>query len=130
MPHRFDPGYVDEPFVTLCAECLGTDVYPPRDFRVEWGPIFHRGRLDGTAGVLLIGRAPCAHEPAVRRILVGEAGRGVKVFFDRLGFGSSYAMFNAFAYSVYGQPGGIRHKNDPAIAAYRHRWLDALLVGT
>jgi uracil-DNA glycosylase len=130
MPHRFDPGYVDEPFATLCAEYPGTDVYPPRDFRVEWGPVFHRGRLDGSARVLAIGQDPGAHEAVVRRILVGEAGQRVQGFLHRLGIESSYAMVNAFAYSVYGQHGGNRHKNDPAIAAYRHRWLDALLVGT
>jgi hypothetical protein len=36
-------------------------------------------------------------------------------------------MVNTFVYSVYGQGGGNRHKNNPAIIAYRNRWLDALL---
>jgi uracil-DNA glycosylase len=39
-------------------------------------------------------------------------------------------LVNTFLYSVYGQGGGERHADDPAIAAYRNRWLDALLVGT
>jgi hypothetical protein len=38
-------------------------------------------------------------------------------------------MINTFVYSVYGQFGGTRHKDDPLIADYRHQWLDALLVG-
>lgn len=46
MPHPFDPGYATEPFLTLCAEYPETDVYPPGQFRIEWGPIFHRGRLN------------------------------------------------------------------------------------
>ena len=78
MSHPFDPGYVAEPYLTLCAEYPGPDVYPPDQFRLEWGPIFHRGRLDGSARVLVIGQDPAQHESVVRRILVGEAGRRVQ----------------------------------------------------
>src|SRR3712207_7760306 len=45
----FDPGPVEEPFASLARRYHGPNVYPPADFRVEWGPIFHRGRLDNTA---------------------------------------------------------------------------------
>jgi hypothetical protein len=38
-------------------------------------------------------------------------------------------MVNTFMYSVFGQGGGNKHKNDPAIIAYRNRWFDALLPG-
>jgi uracil-DNA glycosylase len=130
MTAHFDRGYVDEPFATLVAECPGVETYPPADFRVEWGPIFHRGRLDGSARVVVIGQDPGAHEAIVRRILVGEAGQRLQGFLARLGILRSYALVNAFAYSVYGQFGGERHRDDSAIAAYRNRWLDALLVGT
>ena len=75
MPHPFDPGYHDEPFRTLVQDYPAEDVYPPSQFRVEWGPIFHRGRLDGSAKVVVIGQDPAQHETIVRRILVGEAGR-------------------------------------------------------
>jgi len=44
--HPFDPGYVAEPFRTLCADYPESDVYPSTEFRLEWRPIFHRGRLD------------------------------------------------------------------------------------
>ena len=130
MPHLFDPGYSRKPFSTLASSYPGPDVYPPKDFRVEWGPIFHRGRLDGSARVLVIGQDPGAHESIARRILVGEAGQRIQGFLAKLGIESSYVMVNTFLYSVYGQGGGERHKNDPVIAEYRHRWLDALLVGT
>ena len=103
--------------------------YPSQDFRVEWGPIFHRGRLDGTARVLVLGQDPGAHESIARRILVGEAGQRIQGFLARLGVTKSYVMINTFVYSVFGQAGGSRHHNDPLIAGYRHRWLDALLVG-
>ncbi len=53
MPHPFDHGYVAEPFLNLCADYPEAEVYPSDQFRLEWGPIFHRGRLDGSARVLL-----------------------------------------------------------------------------
>ena len=75
MPQAFDAGAFAEPFLTLCMNYPGADVYVSDQFRVEWGPIFHRGRLDGTARVLVIGQDPAQHETIVRRVLVGEAGR-------------------------------------------------------
>lgn len=128
MSHEFDPGYGAQPWRSLCREFPGEETYPSADFRTEWGPIFHRGRLDGTARVLVIGQDPADHEAIARRILVGEAGQRVQGFLARLGIERSYAMVNAFLYGVYGQAGGQRHDDDEAIAAYRNRWLDALFV--
>ena len=128
MP-EFDPGPVREPFATLAREYPGADVYPADSFRVEWGPIFHRGRLDGSVRVLVLGQDPGQHESIARRILVGEAGQRVQGFLAKLGIARSYAMVNAFLYSVYGQAGGERHAKDRKIAGYRHRWLDALTGG-
>src|SRR4051794_3978407 len=126
----FDPGPVTEPFATLVREAPAGDVYPASDFRVEWGPIFHRGRLDGTARVLVVGQDPGQHESIARRILTGEAGQRVQGFLAKLGIESSYCMVNAFLYSVYGQPS----KKDlapviGAIHADRQRWFDALVDG-
>jgi hypothetical protein len=128
--HEFDPGYLDEPFRSLVEDYPGVETYPAADFRVEWGPVFHRGRLDGSARVVVIGQDPAQHEVIVRRILVGAAGQRVQGFLARLGLERSYVMVNTFLYSVYGQGGGERHDDDQAIAGYRNRWLDALLVGT
>ena len=128
MEHPFDAGYAEEPFAELCRSYPGEEVYPAKDFRLEWGPVFHRGRLDGTARVLVMGQDPGAHESIARRILVGEAGQRVQGLLAKLGIETSYVMVNAFVYSVFGQGGGERHKKNPAIAAYRNRWLDALLV--
>jgi len=127
---EFDPGPVEEPFATLARDYPGASVYPAADFRVEWGPIFHRGRLDGSAKVLVVGQDPGQHESIAHRILVGEAGQRVQGFLRKLGLERSYVMLNAYLYSVYGQSAGERHAGDPEIAAYRHRWLDALLVGS
>ena len=129
MVHPFDRSYSDEPFSSLVENYPGPSVYPPADFRVEWGPIFHRGRLDGSARVLILGQDPSHNEDIVRRILVGEAGRRTQGFLAKLGIDQSYVMINTFLYSVYGQSGGNSHRNDANIAAYRNLWLDALLVG-
>jgi hypothetical protein len=129
MTHLFDPGPVGEPFVSLAGDYPGADVYPPDAFRVEWGPIFHRGRLDGSARLLIIGQDPAQSETVVRRILVGEAGHRTQGLMAKLGFDHSYLLVNTFLYSVYGQTGGEQHKDDAGIVAYRNHWLDAVFAG-
>lgn len=128
MAHLFDPGYAEEPFRTLASEYPGADIYPPGQFRVEWGPIFHRGRLDGSARVLVIGQDPAQHETVVRRVLVGEAGRRLQGFLAKLGILRSYVVVNAFLYSVYGSV-RAKTRRAPGLVEYRNRWLDTLLVG-
>ena len=126
MAHEFDPGPSQEPFSSLVADYPSADVYPAKSFRVEWGPIFHRGRLDGSARLLILGQDPAQTETVLRRILVGEAGHRAQGLMAKLGIERSYLMINTFLYSVYGQAGGEQHIADPQIAAYRHRWLDAI----
>ncbi|MDI2124661.1 uracil-DNA glycosylase family protein [Yinghuangia seranimata] len=126
--HDFDPGYGREPYASLVRTFPGTETYPSTDFRTEWGPIFHRGRLDGTAKVLVLGQDPAAHESVARRILVGTAGRRFQGFLAKLGITTSYTLINTFLYSVYGQHAGNTHAHDPAIAAYRNSWIDALVT--
>jgi len=123
----FDPGYGAQPFRDLCGQAPGADVYPGHDFRIEWGPVFHRGRLDGSARVVVIGQDPAQHEMVTRRILMGEAGHRIQGFLAKLGIDRSYAMVNTFIYSVFGQGGGEKHSDDPKIAKYRNKWLDALV---
>lgn len=127
MSHSFDPGYVAEPFLTLCADYPEASVYPPNQFRVEWGPIFHRGRLDGSARVLVIGQDPAQHETVIRRTLVGEAGRRVQGFLAKLGITRSYVFINTYLYSVYGSV-KTKTRKEPTLIAYRNRWLNALLL--
>lgn len=127
MSHPFDPGYVAEPFLTLCAEYPEADVYPSDQFRTEWGPIFHRGRLDGSARVLVIGQDPAQHETVIRRILVGEAGRRVQGLLGKLGVSRSYVFINTYLYSVYGSVKAKTRKN-PDLIAYRNRWMNAFLI--
>src|SRR4051812_44563760 len=94
MVHEFDSGVYPPKIQSLFEEYPGADVYPLDDFRTEWGTIFHRGRLDGSARIVVIGQDPAAHESIARRILVGEAGQRVQGFLARLGLDRSYVMIN------------------------------------
>jgi uracil-DNA glycosylase len=122
----FCPGY-PAPYDELVASYPGADVYPPKAFRLEWGPIFHRGRLDGSAKLIILGQDPAVAETVTRRILVGVAGQRTQGLLARLGLTRSYVLVNTFLYSVYGQGGGNAHIGDDAIAAYRNSWLTALV---
>jgi uracil-DNA glycosylase len=128
MPATFDPGICREPFATLCDEAPDQSVFPSNSFRVEWGPIFYRGRSDGTARILCIGQDLAQNEAVVRRILIGVAGHQVQGFLAKLGIDRSYVMLNSFLYSVYDQNSASKHINDPAIADYRNRWSSALIA--
>ena len=129
MAHDFDPGPVEEPFASLARRYPGAESYPAAMFRVEWGPIFHRGRLDGSARVVVVGQDPGQHEAIARRCMVGEAGQRVQGFLLKLGITRSYVIVNALLYSVYGQPKASELVPLEAdISAYRHAWFDALLL--
>lgn len=128
MAHDFCPGYTGA-YRTLVRTCPGTEVFPQDAFRTEWGPIFHRGRLNGTARVLVIGQDPAAHEAIARRILVGVAGQRAQGLLRKLGIDRRYVFVNAFVYSVYGQDAGDAHVADPGITAYRNAWLDRIAAG-
>jgi hypothetical protein len=125
MARAFDPGYCDPRFADLCETAPDGATYPPTDFRVEWGPVFHRGRLDGTARVLVIGQDPAVHETVCRRILCGEAGRRVQGLLAKLGITRSYVMINASLYSWLKRD-EMPFMARPAITAYRNRWIDAI----
>ncbi|BEP14622.1 uracil-DNA glycosylase [Acidothermaceae bacterium B102] len=125
MTHAFCPGY-PPPYDALVTDYPGDDIYPPAAFRVEWGPIFHRGRLDGSARLLVVGQDPATEEDVARRILVGVAGQRTQGLMTKLGITRSYVMVNTFLYSVAGQSGGTQHQHDQGIIDYRHRWLDLL----
>jgi uracil-DNA glycosylase len=128
MTIDFDRGFTKRPWTTLVGDYPGADVYPTDSFRVEWGPIFHRGRLDGSARVLIVGQDPATHETVCRRILVGEAGQRIQGMLNKLGIITSYLMINTFLYSVYGQGGGTRHIGDAGITRYRNRWINAAVA--
>ena len=80
--------------------------------------------------MLVLGQDPAAHEAIARRALVGVAGQRVQGLLAKVGVKSSYVMVNVYLYSVFNQTAANRHIADEDVTAYRHRWLNALLVGT
>ncbi len=71
------------------------------DFWLDWGPIFYRGRLDGSARLLCVASDPGATERIAGRTLVGDAGQRVQGFLTRLGLTRSYLCLNAFVYGMH-----------------------------
>ena len=118
----FDSGYVAAGYRRLVSGFPDVSVYPVAGFRVEWGPVFHRGRLDGSARVLVIGQDGDARGdlPACSCWGGWPAGAG---FARQARITRSYPFVNAFLYSVWSQAGGEAHVDDPAIVAYRNRSL-------
>ncbi len=82
-------------------------------FRWEFGPIFYRGRLDGSARILIVGQDPGSDESLVRRIFIGDAGQRVQGFLTKLGITHSYIMVNTFLYCITGTY-SRRRDNTPA----------------
>ncbi len=97
-------------------------------FRMRWGPIYYRGRLDGSAKVIVIGQDPAADEDVARRILVGAAGQRVQGLLRKLGLTRSYVMVNTFLYGLRGQidAGARQISASPSIRSWRNALLDLL----
>lgn len=93
----YDPG--PPPAI---AEIFSRVPGPPdaQAFWGDWGPIFYRGRLDGSARILCIASDPGATERIAMRTLVGNAGQRVQGFLAKLGLTTSYLCVNAFGYAL------------------------------
>ncbi len=100
----------------------------PNVFRLDFGPVYYRGRLDGTARVLIVGQDPAANELVGHRAFVGASGQRVQAFLRRLGIRRDYLMVNTFLYPVFGQFfGELRTlSQDPQILGFRNRVLDQI----
>jgi uracil-DNA glycosylase len=103
------------------------DYSPHRDlFWFDWGPIFYRGRLDGSARVLCVASDPGATERIAMRILEGDAGQRVQGFLAKIGVTRSYICFNAFVYALH--PGQASQAkpilSEPGQIAWRNTLFD------
>lgn len=121
---EFDKG-PSPSFARLFAEM--PDYSPFKEhFWFDWGPVFYRGRLNGSARVLCVASDPGPTERLVCRTLVGDAGQRVQGFLSKLGLTRSYVCLNAFAYALF--PGSFNEGNemvkDPAITQWRNRVFD------
>ncbi len=101
----------------------------PNKFRLAWGPIYYRGRADGSIKVLVIGQDPAADENLTRRILCGHAGQRVQGFLAKFGITRSYVMVNSVLYSIFGQFDNTMEAfmDRPAVEAWRNSLLDSLI---
>ncbi len=77
--------------------------HPAGRFRMEFGPVYYRGRLDDTARILIVGQDPSTNEILAQRAFVGASGQRIQRLLNKLGIDRSYVMVNTFLYSVYGQ---------------------------
>jgi uracil-DNA glycosylase len=95
---EFDPGppaEVAEHFDRVPSYASHRDL-----FWYDWGPVFYRGRFDGSARLLCIASDPGPTERIAGRTLVGDAGQRVQGFISRLGLTRSYTCVNAYAYAL------------------------------
>jgi hypothetical protein len=72
-------------------------------FRIEYGPVFYRGRLDGTARLLVVGQDPSTDEIIAQRAFVGASGQRLQRYLNKVGITRSYVIINTFIFSIYGQ---------------------------
>jgi len=120
---EFDPG----PPAALAQHFADVPSYAPqRDlFWYDWGPIFYRGRLDGSAKVLGIASDPGPTERIAHRTLVGDAGQRVQGFLSKLGLVRSYVLVNAYAFALHPSQA---HDARPLLSEPEHKtWRNALL---
>lgn len=100
----------------------------PSDFRLDFGPVYYRGRLDGTARVLIVGQDPAANELVGHRVFLGASGQRVQGFLQRIGLRRDYLMVNSFLYPVFGQFIGslAALTEDVDILGFRNKMLDRI----
>jgi hypothetical protein len=120
---EFDPG----PPEALAEHLSNLPSYTAEErilFWYDWGPIFYRGRLDGSARLLGIASDPGPTERVACRTLVGDAGQRVQGFLAKLGLTRSYVLVNAHPYALH--PGQASH-GLPLLAKQEHRdWRNKL----
>lgn len=125
MSAAFDKG-PPQAVANLCASCPSPSM--PKAFWTAWGPIFYRGRLDGSARLLCIASDPGPTERIAGRTLVGDAGQRVQGFLSKLGLTESYLCVNAFQYALhpsYGpQADNLLAVHDEQV--WRHKFYDAV----
>jgi hypothetical protein len=103
--------------------------HPAGRFRLDFGPVYYRGRLDGSARVLVIGQEPSTNEILAHRIFVGRSGQRVQRVLEKIGITRSYIMLNAFLFSVFGQFFGELEaiSEEAEILTYRNAFLDRIV---
>jgi hypothetical protein len=121
----FDPGPPDT--FNAIFEAMPDHSGVREHFWFDWGPVFYRGRLDGSARLLGIASDPGEVERVAGRTLVGDAGQRVQGFLAKLGLTRSYLLLNAFPLAFH--PSHWFEADDilglPPILAWRNSLYDA-----
>jgi uracil-DNA glycosylase len=100
--------------------------HPANRFRTDFGPVYYRGRLNGSTKILIVGQDPSTDEILVQRAFVGLSGQRVQGILKKIGITRSYVMFNAFLFGIFqqfdAQMQGI--SLEPDILNYRNSLFD------
>lgn len=125
MRAEFDRG-PPQAIANICVRCPAPS--KPKAFWTAWGPVFYRGRLDGSARVLCIASDPGPTERVANRTLVGDAGQRVQGFLAKLGLTQSYLCVNAFPYALHPSWGLSAEEllDEPEQLKWRNEFYDAL----
>jgi uracil-DNA glycosylase len=107
---------------------LGRAVLGREAFRWHHGPMFFRGRLDGSAKVVLVGQEGAQDESLSHRSFTGGTGARMQHLLRHLGLDRSYLFLNSFVYPIFGQYSDQLRPlaQDPRspIVSHRHLILD------
>jgi uracil-DNA glycosylase len=137
-PWEHDPGPTGASgWAELFAETpnyrgLGREVVGREAFRWHHGPMFFRGRLDGSAKVVVVGQEGAQDESLSHRSFTGGTGARMQHFLRFLGLDRSYLFLNSFVYPIFGQyTDDLRPlAQDPRspVVKHRNRILDKAVV--
>jgi uracil-DNA glycosylase len=137
-PWEHDPGPTTASgWAALFAETpnyrgLGRAVVGREAFRWHRGPMFLRGRLDGSAKVVLVGQEGAQDESLSHRSFTGGTGARMQHLLRHLGLDRSYLFLNSFVYPIFGQYTDdlrpLAQDRRSPIVAHRHRILDKAVV--
>lgn len=127
---EFDKG----PPAALATHLAAMPSYAPHRslYWYDWGPVFYRGRLDGSAKLLGIASDPGPTEQVACRTLVGDAGQRAQGFLAKLGLTRSYALVNAHPFALHPSSGiaGKALLADPAYRTWRNQFYDLITDST
>jgi len=138
-PWEYDPGPAkNSGWPELFADTpnyrgIGEAINGPKTFRWHFGPMFYRGRLDGSARVLVVGQEGAQDESLAHRSFTGGTGSRMQHFLRHIGIDRSYVFMNTFVYPINGQYDGVLPKlgQDPRspIVEHRNRIFDKVAEG-
>ena len=111
---------------------LGNEVIGREAFRWHHGPMFYRGRLDGSAKVMMVGQEGAQDESLAHRSFTGGTGARMQHLLRFLGLDRSHLFVNSFVYPIFGQYTLDLRKlaQDPRspIVSHRNRIYDKAVV--